>query len=118
MQRFYSGVIVAYQSGQTLAGNFMLRTLIEQWVRLDTKAERGQREEAAEPTEAKWKADQVLDVYAEKLPEALKGRFGTLKDSYSDLSADIHSAAGSADIFEKSRADIERHFDARRVFEL
>jgi hypothetical protein len=32
IQRFFSGAVVAHQSGQTLAGLFMLRTLIEQWV--------------------------------------------------------------------------------------
>jgi hypothetical protein len=33
VQSYYSGAIVAHQSGQTLAGLFLLRTLIEQWVR-------------------------------------------------------------------------------------
>jgi hypothetical protein len=118
VQRFYSGAVVAHQSGQTLAGNFMLRTLIEQWARFDTRAERAKREGTGEPTEAKWKADQVLDVYAESLPSALKGKFGTLKETYGDLSADIHAAAGAPEAFDKATADINRHFDARRLFEL
>lgn len=70
---FYRGAIVAHQSGETLAANFMLRTLIEQFARAATKAKRAERDgsSADDLDETKWKADQVLDVYAELLPDAL-----------------------------------------------
>jgi hypothetical protein len=34
VKHFYRGAVVAHQSGQTLAGIFLLRTIIEQWARL------------------------------------------------------------------------------------
>jgi len=96
----------------------MLRTLIEQWARITTKTPRAQREQAPEPTEKNWKADIVLDVYAETLPGDLKGRFGTLKETYGELSEDINSATGAPEVFDKARAEIDLHSDARRMFRL
>jgi hypothetical protein len=114
----YRGAVVAHQSGQTLAGNFMLRTLIEQWARENTKRARAKEEGRSEPTESRWRADDVLDVYARELPEDFKGRFGTLRETYSDLSADIHAATGSEDAFNKGVSEIHEHFEARRTFKL
>jgi hypothetical protein len=96
---------VAHQSGQTLAGLFLLRTLIEQWARSNAKIERDH-------------APDVLDAYVAGLPELFKQKFPTLRDSYSRLSADIHAAAGSDELFAASLADIDKLFDAQRLFEL
>lgn len=104
VKRFYGGAIVAHQSGQTLAGNFMLRTLIEQWAR--------------EKTGRKEFADVVLDAYVASLPPEFKGRFPVLRETYSDLSEDIHGAVGSETAFEKARGEIGKHFKAREVFEI
>ena len=106
MQRFYTGAIVAHQSGHTLAGVFMLRTLIEQWARCETKA-----------TSEDF-ADKVIDAYVAGLPEDFKRRFPALRDTYGHLSLDIHGAVGSEQAFEKSRSEIIEHFDARRLFNL
>lgn len=101
--KFYSGAVVAHQSGQTLAGLFLLRTLIEQWTRDQLPNEKG-------------KADQVLDAYMAKLPEDFKGRFPSLRELYENLSKDIHAATGSSELFADSIKKIDRHFEARRLF--
>lgn len=105
IQRFYSGALVAYQSGQVLAGVFLLRTLIEQWAR-------------SVVTQPDLQADEVLDAYMEMLPGDLKTRFPSMRSLYSELSADIHAATGSAELFEKAGADIVKHFEGRRLYDL
>jgi hypothetical protein len=105
MKRFYRGAVVAHQSGQTLAGIFLLRTLIEQWAR--SKAPPGQ-----------LLADAVLDAYMAPLPENFKSQFPSLRKLYEDLSVDIHIAKGDPTLYEETRAEIVRHFEARRIFRL
>jgi hypothetical protein len=98
---YVSGGIVAHQSRQTLAGLFLLRTSIEQWIRsLGAKHE---------------KADQAIEWYMSTLPDDFKSWVPSLREIYGALSEAIHKADGSAELFEKTNADIERHFDARRV---
>jgi hypothetical protein len=103
--RFFSGAIVAHQSGQTLAGVFLFRVLIEQWVQSRAK-------------KTGSKIDQALEEYMDSLPKDFKEKFPSLRKVYEDLSADIHSAAGSAELFEEARQQIVEHFDARRLFKL
>lgn len=103
---FLEGAIVAHQSGQTLAGNFLLRVTIEQWAR-------SQATRTVEPT-----GDDVMTAYMETLPDDFKGRFPSLRDLYSKLSADIHGATGDAQLFEDAAKIILGHFDARRVFQI
>jgi hypothetical protein len=105
VQKFFGGGIVAHQSGQTLAGLFLLRTALEQWARSASGSKKEQ-------------ADQVMDDYMATLPEDLKTRFPSMRTLYGELSVDIHNATGSADLFEKARAQIIQHFDVRRMFGL
>ena len=103
--RFFSGAIVAHQSGQTLAGVFLFRVLIEQWVLSQAKIKG-------------LKVDQTLDEYMDGLPKDFKERFPSFRTLYEKLSADIHNAMGSAELFEEARLQIVEHFDARRLFKL
>jgi hypothetical protein len=103
--RFYSDAVVAHQSGQTLAGVFLFRVLIEQWVRFQVK-------------EKDVKVDQALDKYVNDLPKDFKERFPTFRPISEQLSNDIHNAIGSVELFEKARQQIIRHFDARRLLKL
>lgn len=105
VQKFFGGAIVAHQSGQTLAGLFLLRTLLEQWARSSSGS-------------AKEQADQVMDDYMVTLPDDLKKRFPSMRTLYGQLSVDIHSATGSAELFDRARAQIIQHFDVRRMFGL
>jgi hypothetical protein len=102
---YYSGAVVAHQSGQTLAGIFLLRTVIEQWARfLIPHAPRD--------------ADKLLDAYMGTLPDDFKTRFASFPSLYENLSDDMHAARGNADLFERALAKIEEHFEARRLFRL
>jgi len=103
-KQYVSGAIVAHQSGQTLAGLFLLRTSIEQWIR-SLGADHD-------------KADQAIDWYMSTLPLDFNARFPSLRDVYSRLSDAMHKADASAVLFDQAKADIESHFDARRVFKL
>lgn len=105
IRKFYSGAILAYQSGQTLAGIFLLRTLIEQWAQ-------------SKSTQKGLQADQAIDAYMGTLPNDFKARFPSLRVLYGDLSTDIHTATGSSDLFEKASKQIDEHFEARRLFKL
>lgn len=105
VRRFYSGAIVAHQSGQTLAGNFMLRALIEQWARSQVQEPSGEE-------------DTLVDGYMATLPDDFKGRFYSMRELYSDLSEDIHAATGSAELFDRAAGEITKHFEARRLFGL
>jgi hypothetical protein len=105
VQRFFGGAIVAHQSGQTLAGVFLLRTVLEQWARSASGSKKDQ-------------ADEVMDDYMATLPDDFKNRFPSMRTLYGELSVDIHGATGSAELFEKGRAQIIGHFDARRMFGL
>lgn len=102
---FFSGAIVAHQSGQTLAGVFLIRVLIEQWVQVQAKTKG-------------LKADQALDKYMDGLPKDFKERFPSFRTLYEKLSADIHSAAGSSQLFEEARQQVVEHFEARRLYKL
>jgi hypothetical protein len=105
VQKFYAGAIVAHQSGQTLAGLFLLRTLIEQWARLKISDQETQ-------------ADKVLEKYMATLPPDFRQRFASIKEIYGDISADIHMAIGSEELFDKKIKDITEHFEACKLFKL
>jgi hypothetical protein len=83
IQQYYSGALVAHQSGQTLAGLFLLRTLIEQWARSQVK----------KPTPPR--ADDLIDKYMATLPKDFKSRFTSMRSLYDDISGDLHNAIGS-----------------------
>lgn len=106
VQKYYSSAVVAFQSGQVLAALFLLRVLIEQFSMEAIGVGTGS------------KADEILDKYTSLLPEDFKTRFPSLKAVYGSLSTAIHAANEATDLFESSREKIEKHFDARRVFEI
>jgi hypothetical protein len=102
---YYSGAVVAFQSGQVLAALFMLRTLVEQFIRGACPAEHTQ-------------VDQVMDSYMASLPEDFKDRFPSMAHIYERLSSAIHAATDDETLFREALADTAKHFDARRVFGL
>lgn len=105
VKRFHSGAMVAHQSGQTLAGLFLLRTLIEQFCRsmLSNPADH---------------ADQVMDAYMETLPDDFKSRFPSVREMYGALSVALHNANPDVELFDRCAGQITEHFDARRLFKL
>jgi hypothetical protein len=105
VRNFYSNAVVAFQSGQVLAANFLLRVVIEQWVLQSVP-------------QIMETADKNLETYVNTLPEDFRSRFPTLKEQYSKLSADIHRATGSPELFQASQKALLHHFDARRLYQL
>jgi len=105
VRRFYSDGVVAHQSGQTLAAVFLIRTLIEQWARTQIDNPPNQ-------------ADQVLDAYMASLPEDFRQRFPSMRTLYGELSAHVHAAKGSPDLFVRAVSQIVEHFDARRLYKI
>jgi hypothetical protein len=83
----------------------MLRVFIEQFVYRMTGNSSG-------------RADLELDVYYKNLPPDFKQRFPSLREVYEKLSAAIHAAEPSEDLFNKSKQDIDYHFEARKTFRL
>jgi hypothetical protein len=103
---FYSDAIIAYNAGQILPGIFMLRTFLEQFVRSSSTTPQSTNIEA------------LFDEYNATLPEDFKSRFPSLRKIYDNLSEDIHGAIGSAELFDKSKEEIDIHFDARRLYRI
>ena len=101
---YYSGARIAFQSGQTLAALFLLRTACEQWCKpfgsIDDKA------------------DVCLDKYGQTLPTDFRDRFPSLKAVYSELSAAIHQADPNSDLFNAMSEAVTEHFEARKLYKL
>ena len=106
LARHYSNAFVAYHSGQTLAANFLLRSLIEQWAHRKIA------------TAQNLKADEVLDQYMQTLPPDFRSRFPSMRDLYGQLSSDLHAAAGNSQLFATALDAINEHFEARRLYKL
>ena len=98
--KYFSDAIVAYNTGNILAGLFLLRTVVERHMRRILMV-----------TEKKT-GDELADDYACLLNEEFpKHRYPSLKVVYSELSVPLHAADDDAVQFVKSREDIEHHFD-------
>jgi len=104
-RQYYSDAIIAHNSGQTLAGLFLLRTFIEQYIRnLYNRSE--------------LPVDQLIEQYMTSLPPDFKSRFPSLKEMYSQLSEAIHMAKAPAELFTSIIEKLNRYFDAKRIFEI
>lgn len=103
---YYSDAMIDHHAGATLEALFMLRTLIEQFWKSQNLMPN-----AVRPT-----GDELGDAYNATLPDDFKKRFPSLKDIYAKLSEAIHEADGKDELFQSSLAEIERHFEARRLY--
>lgn len=99
------GSVLAFNSGQHLPAIFMLRTTIEQYMRSLVKIE------------GKISGEDLADKYAETLPEDFRKRFQSLKPIYVALSEAIHSAKADEVLFQRERANILRHLEAKDAFD-
>lgn len=101
---YFSSARIAYQSGQTLAALFLLRTACEQWCKpfglIDDKV------------------DACMDKYGQTLPTDFRDRFPSLKAVYGELSAAIHRADANSDLFNAMAEAITEHFEARKLYKL
>lgn len=102
---YISNAKLAFNSGQTLAGLFFLRVFIEQY----TNKVIGEKS---------LMVDEIIKKYMEGLPNDFKERQPSLAKTYEDLSAAIHNADSNEELFSKSLDDIERHFEAKRIYKV
>lgn len=107
---YFRDAVIAHNSGQTLAGLFLLRVFVEQfWKSIPEVA-------GAVSMNLRPSGDQLGEAYKGILPADFKARFPSLSEIYEDLSNALHSAKADADLFQQSHAQIVKHFDARRLF--
>lgn len=104
--RHYRDAVLAFNSGKVLAGLFYLRTFIEQFARRVT----GRIGRAT--------GEEILDDYYRTLPSPTRDQMPSLRESYDKLSDALHSANADSALFETVRAQIDKHFDIRRVFNI
>lgn len=105
-RKYFSDAIIAFNSGQVLAGEFLLRTFVEQYVRQVTGESESQE------------TDEIFTKYSQTLPQDFKDRFPSLSSIYSNLSVDIHKGEGVEGKFKSAREKIETHFEAKRIFKI
>lgn len=104
---YYDYAVIAFNCGHILAGLFYLRVMIEQYLRRILK------------NKEKISGDELCDKYALLLADDYpKERCPSMKTIYEELSLKIHAADSDANQFEKSKKDIEKHFDVLRIFPL
>jgi hypothetical protein len=104
--KYYRDAIIASNTGKTLAALFYLRIFVEQFARRIT----GKK--------GKVTGDVILDAYYQTLPKAHADHMPSLREWYDKLSEGIHSATEDVPLFETAKAQIEEHFDIRRVFKI
>ena len=102
--RFFRSAVLAFQSGQTLAANCLLRVFVEQ----AAKGEVG--------FASNHDAEDALEAYKKSLVPEVRETYPSLSSIYRELSNDIHGGTGSVDLFEKARQDIEFHFEGKSLF--
>ena len=102
----YRDAVIAFNSGKVLAGLFYLRTFIEQFARRVTGLT------------GRVTGDEIMDQYYKALPSPNKDQMPSLREWYDKLSEALHSAKEDIALFETAKAQIEKHFDMRRVFEI
>jgi hypothetical protein len=105
VRSYYSDARLAFNSGQVLPALFMLRTLIEQFMRSKVGGTFKRGEDLGR-------------AYKATLPDDFKAKFSTLADSYESLSEAIHSANADPELFITQLGKIDEHFDARRLHKL
>jgi len=95
---YFRGAVIGHTASQTLAALFLLRVFVEQYMRRVTKIT------------DRIRGEDLADKYASLLPSGFPQQFNSLKRVYEELSERLHSADASAEQFETSRKDIEKHF--------
>ncbi len=104
ISKHYRNSIIAFRTGFTLAACCYLRVALEQFMRQETN------------TSGKIDLSDLAGLYGKTLPDDFKSRFPSLRDVSEKLSVALHSATENAEAFKQCLADVDRHFDARRLF--
>ena len=106
--KYFSAANIAYNAGYVLAGLFLLRTTIEQYMRRVIKVTGKKR----------IKGEDLAEEYARYIPDDFPQRYSSMKVIYVGLSAALHSADENSTLFEKFKENIEGHFDLLKHYPL
>lgn len=101
--KYWSNAIVAFQSGQVLAGLFFLRVLIEQQGQIVSKGQ-------------SLKGDKAIEFYMSTLLDEVKEKFPSFVKIYEELSYAIHTADENEKLFYSCLDDIEAHYQAKQLY--
>lgn len=106
----FRDAMIAYHAGKWLAAVFYLRCFIEQFARRQIGA----------VANARKTGDDIMDAYAQLLPEDKRSHLTSLKHWYDRLSEPMHTAdEGAAEkLFDEARQEIEHHFELRQAFRI
>lgn len=110
ISKYYSDSVLAYQSGQTLAGIFLLRVMIEQHWKSQPEVDKFLQ------TNPKYSGEEIGKVYKSTLSKDFLQRFPSLSDAYSTISERIHTANPDTECYEKVRTEVLLHFEAIQLF--
>jgi hypothetical protein len=102
----YRNAMIGACAGQMLAAQFSLRVFIEQFARRITGID------------GRISGTELLEKYSETLDLQYRNMMPSLKSVYEKLSDAIHSARKDEKLFEEACADVDRHFDMRRIFKI
>jgi hypothetical protein len=100
---YWQSAFLAYHVRETLAGLFMLRTLIEQHA-------------GRVVGDAKLLGGDLVDKYTEGLHEDFKSKWPSFGDLYRKLSIALHRANASDALFVEVAAKIIKHFRAKELY--
>lgn len=101
--RHFRSAVVAHQSGETLAGLFLLRVAIEQFARRLS-------ERSIDDVGATTDVEQLFSAYSESQTPQHRNVLPSLYAIYGRLSDAIHVASADEALFEHSLSEIARHF--------
>lgn len=105
-EALFREMLLAKQTGRVLGAIFFLRCFIEQAARRLSGAD------------ASLRGADLFDAYSATLPADRRGILPSLGKRYEELSAAIHGANADEILLETSIAEVIKHFDMRRLFEL
>jgi hypothetical protein len=103
---FFRDAMIGLRGGKTLAALFYLRTFIEQFARRQT----GIKDRKT--------GDEIMRAYKEALLPAHRDHMPSLSTLYDQLSAALHTAEDSTQLFEKVMEEVEQHFQIRKVYKM
>ena len=108
-RKWFRDAIIAFNTGKIPAALYYLRTFIEQFARRRT----GLKGRAT--------GEELMDAYGDTLPSPPRDQMPSLRHWYDKLSETVHEPDDDeklSPLFEEARAEIERHFDFRRIYKI
>lgn len=109
---YFGSAHIERNSGQILAGLFLLRVFIEQyWRGLPAT-------QSALKNNPRTSGDDLGAIYNATLPNDFKARFPSLSEIYASLSTCVHTAEADDLVFVASSEKLLEHFEAKRLYKI